>query len=75
MKEIFILVSISALIACPVIYYFSGKWLENFYYRIHPGFFTFFAGLCIVSGIAILTVSYRVIKAARVNPAQSLKYE
>jgi putative ABC transport system permease protein len=75
LKEIFLLISISALIACPVIYYFAGKWLENFYYRIHPGFFTFFAGLTIVIGIAILTVSYRVIKAARVNPAQSLKYE
>jgi putative ABC transport system permease protein len=75
LKEIFLLISISALIACPVIYYFAGKWLENFYYRIHPGFFTFFAGLTVVIGIAILTVSYRVIKAARVNPAQSLKYE
>jgi putative ABC transport system permease protein len=75
MKEIFILVTISALIACPVIYYFSGKWLENFYYRIHSGFFTFVTGLSIVVGIAIITVSYRVIRAAMVNPAQSLKYE
>ena len=74
-KEIIILVSISALIAWPVIYYYAGKWLENFYYKINLGVFSFVAGLSIALGIAVLTISYRVIAAARVNPAQSLKYE
>ena len=74
-KEVFILVSVSAIIAWPVIYYIAGKWLENFYYRISLGAFTFIAGLTIALGIAILTISYRILRAARVNPAQSLKYE
>jgi putative ABC transport system permease protein len=74
-KEIILLVSISALIAWPVIYIYAGKWLENFYYRINLGFFSFIAGLTIALGIALITISYRVIKAARTNPAQSLKYE
>jgi putative ABC transport system permease protein len=74
-KEIIILILISALITCPVIYYIAGKWLENFYYRINLSVFSFVAGLTVVLGIAILTISYRVLKAARVNPAQSLKYE
>jgi len=74
-KEIVILVSVSALIAWPVVYYWAGKWLENFYYKINPGLFTFVTGLAIALGIAILTISYRVLRAARVNPAQSLKYE
>ena len=74
-KEIVILVSISALIAWPIIYYLAGKWLQNFYYKINPGVFSFVAGLTIALGIAVLTISYRVIQAARVNPAQSLKYE
>jgi putative ABC transport system permease protein len=74
-KEIVILVSISALIAWPVIYYWSGKWLENFYFRISPGLFSFVSGLLIAIGIAVITISYRIMKAARVNPAQSLKYE
>jgi putative ABC transport system permease protein len=74
-KEIILLVSIAALIAWPVIYYYAGKWLENFYYKINPGFFSFIAGLGIALGIALITISYRVIKAANVNPAQSLKYE
>jgi putative ABC transport system permease protein len=74
-KEVFILVSISALIAWPLIYYIAGKWLENFYYRINAGVFSLFAGLGIALGIALITISYRIMKAARVNPAQSLKYE
>jgi len=74
-KEIIILVSISALIAWPVVYFWAGKWLENFYYRINIELFTFIAGLTIALGIAILTISYRILRAARINPAQSLKYE
>jgi putative ABC transport system permease protein len=74
-REIIILVSISALIAWPIVYYVAGKWLQNFYYRIDLGVFSFVAGLTIALGIAILTISYRILNAARVNPAQSLKYE
>ena len=74
-RETIILVAISALFSFPLIYYVSGKWLENFYYRISPGIFTFLAGLIIVMLIALVTISYRTFKAARVNPAHSLRYE
>jgi putative ABC transport system permease protein len=74
-KEIFILVSISALIAWPLIYFIANKWLENFYFRINPGAISFIAGLLIAVLVAILTISYRIMKAAGINPAQSLKYE
>jgi putative ABC transport system permease protein len=74
-KEVLILISIAALIAWPVIYYFAKQWLENFYYRINLGAFSFIAGLTIALGIAVLTISYRVLKAANINPALSLKYE
>ncbi|HUX94218.1 MAG TPA: ABC transporter permease [Bacteroidales bacterium] len=74
-KEVIVLVTVSALISWPLIYYIAGKWLENFYYRINLGMFSFIAGLSIALGIALLTISYRVVQAARVNPAQSLKYE
>ncbi len=74
-REIVILISISAVLAWPIIYFIAGKWLENFYYRIDLSMFSFVAGLSIALGIAIITISYRILKAARVNPAQSLKYE
>jgi putative ABC transport system permease protein len=74
-KEVFILVTISALIACPLIYYIAGQWLENFYFRMELSLFTFIAGFSIALVVAALTISYRILKAARVNPARSLKYE
>jgi putative ABC transport system permease protein len=74
-REIVVLISISALIAWPLIYYISSNWLEGFYYRINLGVFSFIAGLTIALGIAVLTISFRIMKAARINPAQSLKYE
>ncbi len=74
-REVLVLVSISALIAWPLIYFIAGKWLENFYYRINTGVLSLFAGLAIALSIALITISYRIMKAASVNPAQSLKYE
>ncbi|MGE5347834.1 MAG: ABC transporter permease, partial [Actinomycetota bacterium] len=44
-KEIVILVTISAIIAWPLVYYWAGKWLESFYFRITPGIFSFVSGL------------------------------
>lgn len=74
-KDVFILVTISALLSWPLIYYIAGRWLENFYYRINLSIITFIAGLSIALGIAILTISYRILRAANINPALSLKHE
>jgi len=74
-REVIILVSISALLAWPLIWYFAGKWLESFHYRIELGVPVLLAGFVVALVIALMTISYRIIRAARVNPAQSLKYE
>ena len=74
-REVIILVTVSAIIAWPVVYFWAGRWLQNFYYKITLGLFTFIIGLAIALGIAVLTISYRILRAARINPAQSLKYE
>lgn len=74
-REVVVLVSVSALLAWPLIWYFAGKWLESFHYRIELGLPMFIAGLVVALAIAMLTISYRIVRAARINPAQSLKYE
>jgi putative ABC transport system permease protein len=74
-KEIIILVLISALIAWPLIYYIADKWLENFYFRINPGAFSFLAGLIIAVFTALITISFRIMRAAMRNPSDSLRYE
>ncbi|MFH0841915.1 MAG: FtsX-like permease family protein [Bacteroidota bacterium] len=74
-REIIVLVTVSALISWPLVYFIAKRWLENFYYRIDPGALSFLIGLIIALGIALATISYRILKAASINPAQSLKYE
>jgi putative ABC transport system permease protein len=74
-KEILVLVTISGIIALPVIYFIARNWLQNYYYRISPGAVDFLAGFAIAIVIAVLTVSYRTIRSARANPVDSLRYE
>jgi putative ABC transport system permease protein len=74
-KEFIILVSISTLIAFPLIFYVANKWLQNYYYRIHLRPFDFLAGFMIAIVIALLTISYRTIKSTRTNPVEALKCE
>jgi putative ABC transport system permease protein len=74
-REVVVLVAVSALIASPLVYYFAGRWLESFHYRIEVGLPVFIAGFAVALAIALLTISYRILRAARVNPASSLKYE
>jgi putative ABC transport system permease protein len=74
-REVILLISIAALISLPVTYFIAVNWLETFSYRITPGVLSFISGLIIVVLIALVTISYKVLKAAGVNPAQSLKYD
>jgi len=68
------LVSVSALIAGDYLLC-CNKWLGSFYYRIPMNAINFIEGLAIALFIAVLTISFRILKAASINPAQSLKYE
>jgi putative ABC transport system permease protein len=74
-REVVVLVFVSALLAWPLIWYFAGKWLESFHYRIELGVSVFLVGLAAALAVAVMTISYRILRAARINPAQSLKYE
>lgn len=62
-------------IAWPVAYYFMDRWLKNFAFRIDLGVWTFVLSGIFVLLSAFLTVSYQSIKAAVVNPVNSLRYE
>ncbi len=74
-KDFIKLVLVSFVIAFPLGYYLMNKWLQDFAYRIEIHWSAFvFAGL-ITMGIAFVTISFRSIKAASVNPIKSLKTE
>ncbi|MGC4022779.1 MAG: hypothetical protein QM734_12945 [Cyclobacteriaceae bacterium] len=74
-KEFIQLVLIANLIAWPLAWWMMSSWLKSFPYRvdIDPVLFVV-AGISVVL-IAFLSVSYQTLKAARVNPAKTLKYE
>ena len=74
-RNISLLVVIAAGIGIPLIYLVAVRWLQNYHYKIDSGLFDFLTGFLIVFLIAIATISYRTLKAARIKPAQSLKYE
>ena len=74
-KEIALLVGIATMISWVVIYFFTKNWLENFHYRIGLRPLDFLYGFLIALVIAIITITYRTLKAAKMNPAISLKYE
>lgn len=74
-KEITKWVMVANLLAWPMAYLTASKWLNNFAYRegLHWSMFLVSGGLALL--LALLTVSYQSVKAARVNPAVSLKSE
>ncbi len=66
---------ISFLIASPIAYFLIEKWLQNFAYRIEVGVGIFFIAWVFTLLIALITIVYAVMKAARKNPVESLRYE
>lgn len=66
---------ISVIIASPAAYYFMDKWLQDFTYRIQISWSIFGYTALIIFFISFLTVSYQVIRAALMNPVDSLKRE
>ncbi|MCE2431471.1 MAG: ABC transporter permease [Candidatus Latescibacteria bacterium] len=74
-KDFLKLVIIANIIAWPIAYYAMNQWLQGFAYRIDLGIGTFILSGLIALLIAILTVSYQAIKAARANPVEALRYE
>ncbi|NTV82827.1 MAG: FtsX-like permease family protein, partial [Bacteroidales bacterium] len=74
-REILILITISAILAIPLAYLVTDNWLQNYEYRIQLQAFDFLAGFLIAIIIAILTISYRAIRTAQMNPVVSLRYE
>ena len=68
-------VAIAFILATPIAYYFSQKWLQNFAFKTGISWWIFaLAGLFAIS-IALITVSWQTFKAASRNPIEALRYE
>ena len=76
-KEFSIWVILANIIAWPVAFLALKNWLQNFAYSIDilNNFFIFILSGILALIIALITVSFRAIKAANSNPVKALKYE
>ena len=74
-KDFIRLILIATVVAIPLTWYVMSQWLDTFAYRIsvHAQVFAIAGGAVLI--IALVTVSFQSLKAARVNPVDSLRYE
>lgn len=74
-KDYLQLVLLSAVIACPISWYLMYQWLQDFAYRITISWQPFVIAGVIALLIALITISFRAIRAALANPVKSLRIE
>jgi ABC-type antimicrobial peptide transport system permease subunit len=69
------MVLVSNLIAWPLAYFALNYWLRNYAYHLTLTATPFLASTALALIIALLTVGFQAMKAARANPVDSLRYE
>lgn len=69
------LLLIANLIAWPLAYYYSNRWLSQFAYHIPQSPGSYFIAAVLVCVIAFLLISLQCLKVALINPVKSLKAE
>jgi putative ABC transport system permease protein len=66
---------IAFALAIPFSWFVMDKWLSGFEFRISMEWELFVVSMVAGMLVALLTVSYHAVRAALVNPAETLKYE
>jgi putative ABC transport system permease protein len=74
-KEFTKCVLLANIIAWPLGYFVMNRWLQDFAYRIDIEYWVFLMAMALALIIALITVSYQVVKAASANPVEVLRYE
>jgi putative ABC transport system permease protein len=70
-----VLIIIGSVIAAPLVWFVMSRWLQDFAYRINISFWMPLAAGAIALVVAMAIVIFQAIKAARANPAKSLRTE
>lgn len=74
-REFFKWILMANLVAWPVVYFLARDWLQSFAYRIPLTIKYFLFGGLISFVIALVIISYQVVRASMANPVDSLRYE
>src|SRR5690606_32926953 len=70
-----IMVGAAMVLALPFSYFVANSWLEGFAYKIDLEWWYFIGAGLLTMVIALLTVSFQSVKAALMNPVESLRSE
>lgn len=68
-------IALASLIAWPIAYFTMRIWIQKFAYRADIEMWMFFLSAAIALAVALITVSFQTLRAARANPVNSLKHE
>jgi putative ABC transport system permease protein len=74
-RKFTVLTLIALVVSIPVSWFCIDQWLSGFAYRENPGLGLFIMTAVLSVAIGWATIGYHALKATRVNPAETLKYE
>jgi putative ABC transport system permease protein len=74
-REFLKLIAIAFLIAAPLSWYLMNEWLNGFAYNVDINWSVFAIAIIATMFIALITVSYRAVRAAVTNPVDTLRSE
>ena len=74
-KNFLVLIAAAAAVACPITYFLLHRWLQNFAYRIELSLLPFVMGTLITTSVIMGSILFKIIRTARTNPVEALRYE
>lgn len=74
-KQYIFLALIAFVLASPLSWYIMESWLADFQYAVSLSWHLFAVSMLAGLIIALITVSYHALRTAKLNPAETLKYE
>lgn len=74
-REFALLIGVAFVLSIPVAWYVLGLWLENFAFHIQVSIWAFILGGLASLAVAMLSISFHIVKAASSNPVDAIKYE
>jgi putative ABC transport system permease protein len=66
---------VAAGVAAPLAWFAVDDWLQGFYYHIDTAWLLICMSILAAVAIALLSISYHILRITRVNPADCLRYE
>jgi putative ABC transport system permease protein len=74
-KDFLVLIAAATAVSYPITYFLLQGWLQNFAYRIKLSFLPFVIGMLITTSVIMGSILFKIIKTARANPVEALRYE